>query len=407
MRRLICTIAALLAPLAACGDDRTDPAGPDADTATPLYAVNATMFGAEGNTSYVALVESLDADQQIDYGRVLEVAGGSTIFGATGGALFALGGESAPTLTRFEIDAAGELVEGDRVSLAGLGIASTWSYGPHVPFAAPDRAFLIDEASLQLVAWNPAEMTLGEATPIEGIDEVGWSTNIGLTVPRVGDRLFYPVRYRNYESGAIDGRSSVLILDLATGETTALDDTRCGDLFHAVATPAGDVYVAGGVLGAAYRVTEGDAALPAPCLLRINAGETAFDPEFLVELSSLTGGRPTGSLVPGEGTEAFVRAFHAEEFEVGPGTDYYAVFGALAWRWYRIDLADPTAPGTLVDALPFTSAAGGDLEVAGTTYLTNASTDYSETTLVEMGAAGGPAARITVRGYPYNVIQVR
>src|SRR5688572_16082833 len=123
--------------------DRAQSPPPEVDD-TPLYAISASVFGEEGNTSYVALVPSLGADTSIDYGQVLEVGSASSIFGPEKGSFFAVGLDEAPTVTKYEIDAGGSFVERETIDFSGYGLTYMWRDPGLVPFLAANKAYVID-----------------------------------------------------------------------------------------------------------------------------------------------------------------------------------------------------------------------------------------------------------------------
>src|SRR5262245_35618826 len=89
------TLLLVACAIAGCdGDDEVvidhSDEGAEGDSAEPLYAITGTTFGPEGNSSYVALVPSLARETAIDYGRVLALPGGTSLFGDDGGGFFAV-----------------------------------------------------------------------------------------------------------------------------------------------------------------------------------------------------------------------------------------------------------------------------------------------------------------------------
>ncbi len=135
----------------------------------PLYAIAGTTFGPEGNSSYVALVPSLTRDTEIDYGSVLEVAGGASIFGLDGKRFFAVGYDDQPTITRFDIDQDNRFVERESLSLQGYGLASMWRDPGLVPIFSDTKAYIVDANTQSVVVWDPASMLITGSFALDGV----------------------------------------------------------------------------------------------------------------------------------------------------------------------------------------------------------------------------------------------
>jgi hypothetical protein len=143
-----------------------------------LYAIAGTSFNPEGESSYVALVPSLDSSIEIDYAAVLEVAGGASIFGMDGNRFFALGKDEEPTITRYEIDASGAFIPGEQFSLQEYGLSSTWLDPGLVPILSETKAYVVDSGQMQVIVWNPSTMRITGSFPLDGVAPDGYSTTL-------------------------------------------------------------------------------------------------------------------------------------------------------------------------------------------------------------------------------------
>ncbi|HEU4579019.1 MAG TPA: hypothetical protein VFS67_12235 [Polyangiaceae bacterium] len=402
---LSCALAAcagdeetLLAPLAEAAP--LEPAPP----AEPLYAVTGTSFGPEGNSSYVALVSSLAPDTRIDYRRVLELPGGTSLFGSDRDGFFAVGAEEQPTITRFDVGDAGGFLQRDTLSLAPYGLGYMWRDPGLVPFIAADKAYVIDAQTASVVIWNPAAMVLTGSFAIDGVlDPAFPDTAFEPDPTRRGDQLLIAATHSSETASA--PFSSLVVLDVQRDEVVSVArEERCGGLWNSVQAANGDIYYATGAWDAAQHRAYGEAVAAAPCVVRVKAGETTFDPDFLVRASELTLGSATGALVAGPGDTAYVKAL--DESLLPPAADFDALWSAAAWRWWRLDLGT-RAGAAPVDGIEPASAGGGELSVEGKAYVLNVAQDLAETTLFDLSAAGGPQRMLTVRGWPYGIVRVR
>jgi hypothetical protein len=196
------------------------------------------------------------------------------------------------------------------------------------------------------------------------------------------------------------------VLDTANDEVfNVTRDERCGGLWDSVMDSNGDTYFATGIWDAAQNRTLGAEISAAPCLVRVNAGETEFDRDYFVEMSELTGGLTGGALVSGPGDQAFIKVLDETGLgDIGPEA-FDEVWGGAHWQWWRIALGSADE-GQETSSLPLSAGASGVLTVDGKAYVRNASADFSETTLLQMDAAE-PSEGITVRGFPYGIVRVR
>jgi hypothetical protein len=394
-----------------CGDEAQviglDPnaggGGPGASD-EPLYAIEGTSFGAEGETSYVALVPSLGAGTSIDYSRVLEVPGGASVFGRSGGRFFGLGKGQEPTITRFDVGADGVPVEAGTLSLLAYGISNTWFDPGLVPILSDTKAYVIDSSQMQVIVWDPSTMTVTGSFPLDGVALADHRT-LFEPDPTLRDGQLLVVALHNRED-VTASVSTLFVLDLEADrlERVARDE-RCGGLWDSVLDSRGDLYLATGVWDAAQNRTLGATVSGAPCLLRVNAGQTEFDPGYFVELSTLAGGRTAGGLVGGTGDQAFVKVLDETGLgEIG-AESFDEVWSGAHWQWWRMDLGS-SAPAAIISSQPLSAAVSGVLSVDGTVFVRNSNADSSETTLLDM-SADEPRAGLTLRGFPYGIVRVR
>jgi hypothetical protein len=378
--------------------------GGPSPSSEPLYAIASTSFGPEGETSYVALVPSLSASTSIDYDRVLQVAGGASVFGQSGGRFFGLGKGEEPTITRFDVSADGVPVEAGTLSLLAYGIANTWIDPGLVPILSETKAYVIDSSQMQVIVWSPSTMTVTGSFPLEGVSLPDHET---LFEPdptlRDGQLLIGALHNRGDVTATV---STLVVLDVESDRLVRVArDERCGGLWDSVLDSRGDVYLATGVWDAAQNRTLGDAISGTPCLVRVKAGQTEFDPEYFVEMSTFAAGRTAGALVGGARDQAFIKVLdEAGLGEIG-AESFDDVWSGAHWQWWRIQLGS-SAAAEATGSMPPSAAASGMLSVDGTAFVRNAAADFSETTLLDM-SGGEPRAELTLRGFPYGIVRVR
>lgn len=396
----------LLALVCGCGDEATviggDPnAGQPSDE--PLYAIASTSFGVEGETSYVALVPSLSAGTSIDYDQVLEIAGGASLFGRSGERFFGLGQGEEPTITRFDVGADGVPVQAGELSLLSYGLSNTWFDPGLVPILSETKAYVIDSTQMQVIVWNPSTMTVTGSFPLDGVALPDHET-LFEPDPTLRDGQLLVVALHNRED-ATAPVSTLVTLDVETDQVQVARDERCGGLWDSVLDSSGDLYLATGVWDAAQNRTLGAATSGPPCLLRVRAGQTVFDPDYYVAMSELAAGQTAGALVGGTGDRAYIKVLDEAGLGEIDAASFDEVWSGAHWQWWSIELgASGLAEATA--SLPPSAAASGMLSVDGAAFVRNGTADLSETTLLDMSGPE-PRAEMTMRGFPYGIVRVR
>ncbi|WP_437763317.1 hypothetical protein WMF27_41635 [Sorangium sp. So ce281] len=142
-----------------------------------------------------------------------------------------------------------------------------------------------------------------------------------------------------------------------------------------------------------------------PCALRILKDADAFDPDFALRLSELTGGAIAGDSIPAGGDSLFLRVFEEGLATIGEETKTFEITGQPAWHWWRWDTAaNEAAPvGELVPSPANVSF----FEVDGRVFAIDEKDDSTASTLIELTAEGGPKLGLTTPGYLHGVAKVR
>jgi hypothetical protein len=372
---------------------------------SPLFAVGASVFGPEGNTSYVALLPSLDRTVEIDYGRVLEVGSASSIFGPERGSFFAVGLDEAPTITRYDITSDAQFVEGETLDLSAHGLGHMWRDPGLVPFLSSSKAYVIDATELQIVIWDPSAMRVLGSFALDGLTDADYPITRFEPAPTFrGDELLIVATHSTDATTA--PFSTLISIDTKNDRLTRLvREERCGGLWDSVEASNGDIYFATGVWDAAQNRVLGSGVAAAPCIVRVEAGDAGFDPDFFLDPAGI-GGYPAGGLVSGGGDVAFIKVLDEPALPTIRPEDFDAIWSGAVWQWWRFELGSPGA-ATPVTSLPLSNGGGGELVVDGKTYVRNAAADFSQTTLLDMSAEGDPIEQLTLRGYPYGIVRMR
>jgi len=137
----------------------------------------------------------------------------------------------------------------------------------------------------------------------------------------------------------------------------------------------------------------------------VRAGSDAFDPDYLANLGDATGSAMAGEPIPAGGDGVFLRVFDESLGTVADDNATWELTGQSAWRWVRWDVStNDVSPITELE--PSTSDVLW-FQVEGRVYGTETKADYSETTLIDLTAEGGPRRALTAPGFLHGVARIR
>jgi hypothetical protein len=248
-------------------------------------------------------------------------------------------------------------------------------------------------------------MEITGTIPLPQTARAGFLALYGYTPIVRGTELLFSVGWFDWETNdTILGETGLVVIDTTTDAVVRFDvDARCGGITQTVVTPSGDAYLVSSALaGAGYRLGR----LPtAPCALRVAAGADALDASYLVRLGDLTAGALAGEPVPGGQGRIFLRVFDESLGTVASDANTWDLTGQLAWTWWRWDVAANMA--ARVAELQPATADVLSFEVEGRVFGAETTADYSETTLIELTAAGGPKRALTTPGFLHGMARIR
>jgi hypothetical protein len=339
-----------------CGGSGSAAADDTASIDDPVYVLASGACGPDSCQTYLGTTTSLEPRRVDVRSQGIELEGFVYPFQHRE-AIIVPGGES-PTLTRYTVDAGGELVRGRTLSFAGVGYSGVITAG-RARIVSDEKAYAFDEANGVIFVWNPSKMELtGEEIDISLIHRdrqdafvSAWENG----ARQLGDLLFVPVGWSDSETYAYRPVSGMLIIDTVRDEVVKLlEDPRCPELESSIVTADGDIYYGFPSAAGMLDVSAQDPSFPA-CSLRIRAGETEFDSDYFLNVSELTGGRIGCCAASGGGNTAYVQVLHEERTGI---TDRVELFGSAHndWRLWRVDLEAQHADE--VTALPWFATSG-------------------------------------------------
>jgi hypothetical protein len=413
MEKPLCCFSALLTlGLSACGNPPTMQSPIDAgvdsavasDSGMPqhIYALATTIMANTPQAVSLIFSSASLTDGKIDESKAISVADTVSLFGVEGSGSFYATTAMGTNASRYDVDEHGTITPGPVLGFAQYGLGGGYSTRSIV-FISPTKAYLLDDTSLQAISFDPSAMATGKAIDLTMLAKPGWRTNFAYQIPLRGTQVVVTAYHydANYSFGT--GDTGVAFIDSTNDTVTFASDSRCG-LFSTVATAAnGDLYFGSDTYSLAlHRVN--DMATPAGCLLRMKAGENQFDPNFMITTTDLTGGAPAGGVVSGDGNSLWLRAFDETLFPVMPTTSALYILSAPAWRWWRVDLANPKS--ATVSAFPPGAGEVKFWTVAGHAIAGDPNQGYTITTLVDLSADGAPVAGALLDGQPSGIVKV-
>ncbi len=335
MRRLC---LAACATLAACGPTDQPDDNADTDLATePAYLFVNRVRTLASRTNYVSILPSLEPTD-IDLDAALEVPGTSR-FAALDGKVYVFEGETGE-VSRYRATDDLALVEEARFSMANEGVSS---FGTALAFISPTRAYYIDREQAQVVVFDPTEMVLSGSFSVPGLVRDDYPLTLVSSPAVVGDEVVVPVGWRTNDQSEAVFATAILVLSATEDRVVGVfEDSRCGPGLSGF-VHEGAFHVLGDWDAGAY-----DAFLPDPdderiaaCLLRYTPGSDGFDPDYLLDMTEVTG-RPLANGAFGTVDGRIVaRVWDAEDSPaevVSTLTDPAQWFGLEVWRWAVVDM---------------------------------------------------------------------
>lgn len=282
-QRVLGVVAALAWMSLGCEDGASKIADPTFDAEGPLYAVQANVNAPEGRLVYIHLIPSLDAQGRLlDPAQAIEVSGYSTVQ-AFDGALFISDPETR-TITRWEVDAGGKATPGARLSLVNEELSTFWN--ENFLYVDAETAWYANEASSEILVWNPGTMELKGRIPVDIQGPAGLTTAFaGLT--RVGRRVFLPVSFVDWDTNEADGGITLAVFSVEDQTlTNVFRDDRCmaGSVLPELGVADDGTYHLIGDAWSGAWIHGGTPKAPPACALRVLPGADGFDPDWKVVL---------------------------------------------------------------------------------------------------------------------------
>jgi hypothetical protein len=274
-----CTgLGAVALAIMGCDSDVSMIEGVGSGTA-PAVMVAVASRSPEGTDFYVGAYPELP--EQVDLSSMLETPSGQNA-AAFGGYIYVWSPESG-IYTRYAVD--------DALRLSRTGSVSFMNFGGTgnvmTSFISPTRAYSMTRDNLQIIVWNPSDMTvIGSIETSTALDPEYPSFDYGEPVV-FGDYVVWPILWYDDDNADYKPAVDVIFASASTDAPAfAVTDRRCGGGWSLFVDDVGDLYALGNAyFGYAHFFDRDPTRQPNDCLLRMRAGSTEFDPDFHVDLN--------------------------------------------------------------------------------------------------------------------------
>ncbi|MEM9066938.1 MAG: hypothetical protein AAGE52_00490 [Myxococcota bacterium] len=403
---------ALCLALLACGGTSSRDAEVDVGDAPegPLrqFLVGGITVTPDGSNAFGVVVSELSLGVDIDLGSAAVFAGRPSVaVSPDRDGVVWIGLDEEPVVERYEVGADGFLELVDRMSVAGLGLSSgRGTELDGIQILSPQKAYLIDAETLQVVVFDPTEMELLRSFSLEGLAREGRGF---IDIVRDGERIVIVAStFRADDTADLETRAA--FVDLQTDEVRYASQGRCGNLAWSARDSDGNLYFASHPQqGADVAVgTAGDPPSP-PCLVRIRAGEAGFDEGYFVDLRELAGG-PAGAVVQAGGGWAYTLVY--DESRTPLTIDNVALSTLLAeWRYFAFRLGDEAEGGQRIESIRPSSGIGLGFSVntgiAEVPMVTIPNAGFARSTVYDVSDPLSFERRMLVPGLAFGALRVR
>jgi hypothetical protein len=393
----------LLAVVAACGEDG-DPSTsrPPVDPATaPQFILHTSVDAPDRRLNYFVPVASLAEGTVVDLKKALEVPGTSRLFAPPSGGYFSVGSSEDMSITRYDLGADGGLTRTGLVSFKDRAIKG-WKRT--MAFISPTKAYYLDESNVQIIVWNPADLTITGTIDLKMAAQPGMATKfVRVNFPLRPGRLITSVSWADSSWTNVVPETGLLVIDTNIDQVLYFaSDKRCRGAAEVVEMPNGDIYFASGPDEIVGSAEVRGLSRPA-CMLRVKAAEERFDPGYMIKLSELVGGRAACDIIPtGQPNQLLFRALDEVK---APWTGADEEIGqAEAWEWWRLDVSSGRAvQATELGMAPVYTTYSRS---AGKVLFTRKVQDGAASQFIEVLADGTLRNGLTAPGFIWTAVKV-
>lgn len=379
--------------LTACGGSDSNDTPVVVDTPvvdeTPLYLVKTTDWSTDDGTSLIFLTESLDSETIFNPEDALAVSGYHYVAvnesGDDSESAFYLAVDNTPILQRYVISDEGEVVLDAELDFTEQGITDARNSMRAGKIFSADKGYFIDHNTMQVIVFNPTEMTLTTTIDLSEYAEDDYPNRWAIFPVIDGERVVVPMTFYGSDWSAA-ALSKLIIVDTATDTVTVDNSTLCGSVSASAVDAEGNVYWATSHdVAVDYAVDPVNAAF-APCIIRMESGANGWDDGYYVNMTDLTDNdRPAYGVTTGDGYKAYTLVYSADAPPITADNVNDTAWQSV-WEFSSFDVGSEFAGVTKIEgALPtkhrikYGAFQNDDDEL--TSWVHTINTDYTETTI--------------------------
>lgn len=390
-------VAAAASTLGTAGCDSEDTngdggAGAGGAADAPAYVTSTIVFGAEGENTYVSLLDDLDMDE-IDLERSIEFPGWSGVW-AESGKLFVSSGD-APEMTRYTVESSTEVSRDDTISFANEGAAYAES-----EFISSTKAYVFAEDA---VIWNPTTMLIDgtfELPVVEDREDMPYGgVYVGRATAQRDHRLYVATHWANWDDYTVSEDSLIVVID--TDENRVIDTipVDCPYFDFTSVDEDGTVYFSNWGYSVPQTILQGKRKA---CAVRILPGTDEIDADWSLTFADVTEGREGAALSAIGGGKAVFSVFYDELTDKEGAIDLSTYVDGAYWRFWMLDLEELTAEP--VEGIDYFAGGYGASRVGGEMFVLLPSADYASTTVYSLADDGSATERWTTPGWSTEVL---
>jgi hypothetical protein len=231
----------------------------------------------------------------------------------------------------------------------------------------------------------------------------GYVTSLSQWASREGE-AYFAVSWTSQQYDRVLPGTVLVRIDTATDAMTQTPDDRCRGIGK-TALHEGSLYFFSDVInGLGFAAYSGDNGGQQDCILRISAGKTTFDADYLGSVAPALGANKVGTVISvTEEGEAWVQVADTTVTPSAPGTTYSQWY-SKGWSWWHLPLSSLNNP---VQVQAEAGAYSGFTMTSGSQFfVSSAAADYSQSTLMDL-SSGMPTAGVSFGGFVLDVARIR
>lgn len=414
---LVSSVASLLT---ACGGSGgSDNSTPSVDTTpiveeSPLYLVKTTDWSTDDGTTLLFLVDSIDSDTEFNAEDALAISGYHYVAVNESGdgedSAFYLAVDNTPTLQRYVVNDDGKAELDAELDFSAQGITDARDAMRAGKIFSAEKGYFIDYATMQVVVFNPKEMTFTKTIDLSEHAEVDFPNRWAVFPVIDGDRVVIPITFYGSDWSAAK-LSKLVIVDSTTDTVTVDSSTLCGSVSGSSVDAAGNVYWATSASIAVSYAVDPDSVAFAPCMIRMKSGADGWDDSYYVNMTDLTDNqRPVYGVTTGDGYKGYTLVYSDEADPITTDNARSAARQSV-WEFSSFDLEAPFAGVTKVEnALPTNNRLNSGVFLNDdkvTSWIDTVSTDYTMSTIYDTTDSENWQVLIVVPGDLETISRIR